>query len=113
MEFGFVGPAYLGRSTAIESEKCINWYLEVSGPNAKSRMSLIPTPGMISFTQLIGAARGMYTLNDTLYAAAAGGMLDACHRRRGGVRDADARGARSLPAGSHRQSPHARQGSIG
>ena len=74
MEFGFVGPAYLGRSTAIESEKCINWYLEVSGPNAKSRMALIPTPGMISFTHLVGAARGMYTLNDTLYVVAAGGM---------------------------------------
>ena len=72
MEFNFVGAGYLGRSTANESEKCINWYLEMGGGSAKAAMSLIPTPGMMLFTTLAAAARGSHVMGGVLYIPAAG-----------------------------------------
>ena len=73
MQFdGFVGPAYLGRSRASESERCINWYLEMGGVNGKSPMSLVPTPGMILFSTIAAVSRGMHVIGDILYVVASG-----------------------------------------
>lgn len=71
MRFGFVGPAYTARSSAMADEELINLYVETvmsqssisptssyGGRNAQTAMSLLGTPGLSVFAVLPGTPRG-------------------------------------------------------
>ena len=66
----FVGPAYDGRSTNINSSKCINWYLEINPEGSLSPSALIPTPGLEEWVDLGTDAmvRGLWTDGTLLHA---------------------------------------------
>jgi hypothetical protein len=63
MEVPFIGGAYSGRFRAIDSEECVNWYVEQETSDAKTPLTLIPTPGLNTFVTTVpgsGVIRGMY-----------------------------------------------------
>ena len=66
----FVGPAYNGRSSNINDQMCVNWYIEIDPSNDASPMSLIPTPGLTEFVDLgtSQGIRGLWGSSDYLYA---------------------------------------------
>ena len=66
----FVGPAYDGRSTNINSQKCVNWYLEKSPEGSLSPSALIPTPGLEEWLDLGTDAgiRGLWPVGNLLHA---------------------------------------------
>ena len=55
MEIKFLGSSYNGRSIADDGQETVNWYPEVSEEptgNNDVKLILIPTPGLILFTNL-------------------------------------------------------------
>jgi hypothetical protein len=65
MRFPFVGGAYGGRSSALDGQDTINYYIEMAGPNGKSAKALIGTPGLLLWKALAGAGvRGLERFSD-------------------------------------------------
>lgn len=63
---GFVGGAYLARSSNFDAETCLNLYLEgATVPTAKSPAALLGTPGLSLWAELTGPIRGMIRFNQT------------------------------------------------
>ena len=55
MNIFFLGGSYNGRSIADDGQETTNWYPEVSEEptgNTDIKLTLIPTPGLILFTNL-------------------------------------------------------------
>ncbi len=73
---GFVGGAYLARSIAMDAQRCINWYPELSeSGSGKTQSMLLPTPGLKQFALIHvngGGARG-----NGLFTTATGRMFYA------------------------------------
>ena len=69
MDIKFVGGSGKNRSTAVDGQDTINYYLEtmpvsVDGVQAKAPVCLLPTPGLTSFNEdidLSGVVRCLYT----------------------------------------------------
>lgn len=63
-DFGFVGQAYDAPNPNQDSQRCINWYVEVSGDGkSKTPTALLGTPGLNPMLQLkAGAVRGSWVL---------------------------------------------------
>jgi len=71
-DFGFCGPTYQAASQVLDSERCINLYPEPGGPNSKSKMAMIGTPGLKLLTSgLAGNVRALWAGNGRLFAIAA------------------------------------------
>jgi hypothetical protein len=74
-DFGFVGQAYDAPNPYQDSQRLINWYLEMSG-DGKSKMptTLLGCPGLNPIIQLnTGAVRGFWVLPGNLKAVAVSG----------------------------------------
>jgi hypothetical protein len=55
VDINFLGGSYKGRSIAADGQETVNWYPEVSEEptgNNDVKLILIPTPGLILFTNL-------------------------------------------------------------
>lgn len=60
-----------GRSSVVSAQRLINLYPEMQPPDAKARVTLLGTPGMVAFGTLPeGPTRGMHVMNGTLYVVA-------------------------------------------
>jgi len=70
-----IGQAYEGRSRAIDSERCVNWYPEANMPESKSILSMVPTPGAKRIVTLAGNSRGGYPYNGLIWSVANDGKL--------------------------------------
>ena len=85
MHIPFIGGSYKARSSAVNMQECVNWYLPSSSSmgdidqiyggltkkDAKSQKVLLPTPGLKLFAtgSASGAVRGIYTaVSDRLFA---------------------------------------------
>ncbi len=67
MKIPFVGPAYTGRSSNLNNQRCVNFYIETD-PSGKNVMALYGTPGLNLFVYLgILPMRGTYAVKDVLY----------------------------------------------
>ena len=58
MKCSIIGGAYKGRSIGIDAQECINLFPEKNGPEAKSGVSLIGTPGLKLFNQIGTSSQG-------------------------------------------------------
>ena len=69
MEIDFFGSSFLGRSKAIDPSRSINFFVEINAnKNAKSRISMIGTPGTsLALTAGTGPMRGLYNFGQILY----------------------------------------------
>lgn len=64
----FAKQSYQSRSLPLNSQRCINCYLEPAPKDSKSQDMLIGTPGLEVFANLgSGAIRGMEVMNNELY----------------------------------------------
>lgn len=70
MQIPFVGPAYAGRSSNINAQRCVNLFPELDGGGGKAVAALVGTPGLELFTTLPAPVRGMRAFNGSLYAVA-------------------------------------------
>lgn len=72
MRVPFVGPSYTARSTNLNAQRTLNWYVEQS-PDGKSPVALLPRPGFSVFCD-IGAnpIRGGLVYGSTLYVVMGG-----------------------------------------
>jgi len=63
---GFIGGAYLARSSNFDAQRCVNLFPEKSDSgSSKDVAMLVGTPGLLSWAQLNGrAVRGMINFND-------------------------------------------------
>lgn len=65
MQINFLGGSYKSRSTVVNRQELVNWFLDYYGPkeDAKTLKALIPTPGLKYMQQFAvdGGCRGMYT----------------------------------------------------
>lgn len=70
MQFPFVGGSYEGRSKDINSQRCVNLYVEVDQQGGKVPIALFGTPGLVEFcdTGIDFALRGMHVFDGVLYA---------------------------------------------
>jgi len=84
IDLGFIGPAYVGRSRAIDSQRCINWYLESNRQDSRTILSLAPTGGLSLLETPAGSpSRGTFSYDgeiftvhgDTLYHITTGGTV--------------------------------------
>ena len=72
-DIGFVGGNHLGRSRIIDSERSINWYVEVESPTSNKPVALVPTPGVgAPKGTLGGVSRGERVVGNVLYVVASG-----------------------------------------
>lgn len=72
-EFGFCGPSYQAQSPNIDAEDAMNCYCERSeSEGAKTKMSLLHTPGLAKFAVLTGelSCPSLFTVNGRTFAAA-------------------------------------------
>jgi hypothetical protein len=76
-QFNFVGPAYRGRSIAIDTQELVNFYLEKNYSGSKSQYSLIPTPGLKLLANIpgYGGSRGFFTTAQNRMLIAKGNKL--------------------------------------
>jgi hypothetical protein len=75
MNFPLVGQAYVGRSTTLSSQECVNLFPEKSEVEGRSVAALHGTPGLTSFATFdVGPIRGMHVMDDFLYVVAAGSL---------------------------------------
>lgn len=77
--FGFVGPSYQSQSVNADCQMCMNLYPEIlESGDAKSRMALYPTPGLVSFFTPpdSGPSRGKYVINGRLFHVSAGNVYE-------------------------------------
>jgi len=49
---GFIGGMYPSRSSLVDIQECVNWYVEIAEQNSKNYSILVPTPGTVLFTDL-------------------------------------------------------------
>jgi hypothetical protein len=65
-DFGFVGPAYFGKTRSIDMQECVNLYLENEAGGSKKQQVLLGTPGLRRLCTLNtkGACRGMHVTSD-------------------------------------------------
>ena len=67
----FVGATYTAPSTNVDVERCLNFYPEshsVPGSNAKSRLSLMHTPGLSLFADIgAGPIRAIFYQDGRLF----------------------------------------------
>lgn len=66
----FVGAAYKARSSSINTQRCVNLFLEPGGPDAKSPAALIGTPGLRRLQELPNAPaeiRGLQRFKKRLF----------------------------------------------
>ncbi len=79
MDFqGFIGGAYLSRSSNLDAQRCVNLYLEKDESGAgKAPGVLLGTPGLSLFATLpaAGGVRGLYTASGGRCFAVGGGTL--------------------------------------
>lgn len=67
MDVPFVGQSYLQRSSNINAQRTVNWYLELS-PDGKRTVALLPRPGLTSFVVVgTGPIRGGAEFNGVGY----------------------------------------------
>lgn len=68
MQIPFCGPTYLGRSTNIDSERCVNFFPEIAAIGTeKTPIALVGTPGTKTFCELpSGEPRCLYNQNGKL-----------------------------------------------
>jgi hypothetical protein len=72
MQFPLIGEAYTMPSLALDAQTCVNWFM-VSDPTGRNPTSLSPVSGLEVFsdeTTTQCRVRGMYSVNDKLYAVA-------------------------------------------
>lgn len=59
-KFGFIGPAYTGRTKIVAAEQCVNLYPEkIETAEAKTNLVLIGTPGLSVFANLAALPAGI------------------------------------------------------
>lgn len=79
MRLPFIGGSYTNRSTTVNAQECVNFFLEIYGPKeeAKTAKALLPTPGLDLFTTIDndGNVRGMYTTSTGRLFAVVGNKL--------------------------------------
>lgn len=77
-KFGFVGPSYSAKSSAIADEECINLYAEtIDTPGAQTQRSYIGTPGLAVFSTLPdGPLRGSCWTGTRLFVAAGDSLYE-------------------------------------
>lgn len=70
LEIPFVGAAYTGRAEAITAQTCVNFYPEKNPEGSSAVLSLIGSPGLVSFSDLstTSPVLGLYAAGDYLYA---------------------------------------------
>lgn len=67
----FAVQAYRHRSLPVSAQRLINWFPEAQPQDAKARVVLLPTPGVVRFVALpVGPIRGMRGMADRLYVVA-------------------------------------------
>lgn len=75
MRINFFGPSYSGRSPNISASRCVNCFLEIYPPGAKTKGALIGTPGLSLFQTIgTGPVRGMCFFNNLIYLVSGGGL---------------------------------------
>ncbi len=69
MKINFAKQAYQSRSRTLNSQRCVNFYLETAPEDSKSPDVLIGTPGLVVFSS-ISASRiwGMHVMGELIYA---------------------------------------------
>lgn len=74
---GFVGGAYLSRSTNVNAQRCVNLYPE-KDDTGKAVLALYPTPGSVLFASVGTSApiRGLHAWNERLYAVSSSGFYE-------------------------------------
>lgn len=71
MRAPFAIQSYKHRSLPVSAQRIINWMPELQTPDAKARVILVPTPGLILFVTLPGSPiRGLHVMGADLYAVA-------------------------------------------
>jgi hypothetical protein len=61
--------SYRHRSLPVSAQRCLNWMAEMEPKDAKSPIVLLPTPGLVRFTQLpTGPVRGLRIMGSYLFA---------------------------------------------
>lgn len=70
MKYPFIGPSFLGKSTNVNAQRCVNLYPQIDNGEAKNVIALYGTPGMTKKVALAttGKVRGMIQVDDYLYA---------------------------------------------
>ena len=68
--FPFLGGSYTGRSSDLNAQRTINYYLELDNKEGKSPKALIGTPGLVGFanSNRVATVRKMHVFGDSLYA---------------------------------------------
>jgi hypothetical protein len=68
-----VGPGYLGRSTNVNTSRCVNFYPTLESPGSKNISSLVGTPGTLFHVNVgSGPIRGIHVFNDLMYLVSGG-----------------------------------------
>ncbi len=69
MKIPFVGGAYAGRSKNVNSQRCLNFYLEIDNTGDRSQAFLVGTPGLtLRLTITAGPCRGFHSFNNRFFA---------------------------------------------
>jgi hypothetical protein len=75
MRLPFAVQSYTHRALPISAQRLINLFPEVQPENAKSRLPLLPTPGLRLLADLgVNAVRGVHVMGGDLYAVAGSGV---------------------------------------
>jgi hypothetical protein len=73
MQIPFIGPAYNGRSIALDSQECVNLYPEAAMGDSKNVIALVGCPGLESFATITGNGGGR-----CLYTTSTGRLFAVC-----------------------------------
>ena len=75
-DWGFVGSTYAGQSPAVNVERCVNMYPEVTvatGARSKRKVVYYPTPGLLTWSSAgLGPLRGEFYQDGNYYVASGG-----------------------------------------
>src|SRR5271167_2157774 len=69
--FDFCGGSYTVQSVNADCQRCVNLYPEVNeSGDGRSKMTLMPTPGLVSISTFGGSPRGQLEYNGRLFVVA-------------------------------------------
>lgn len=67
--FNFAGQSYRSRSAPLDSQRCVNMFVEISPPDAKTQVPIFMSPGLDVFSRCgPGPIIGLHIMADVLYA---------------------------------------------
>ncbi len=74
---GFIGPGYQGRSRAVNSQRCVNLYLEIDQANGKTPLALYGMPGLTTLvTPTTGPVRGAREVQGRCFFVVGSGLYE-------------------------------------